>query len=122
MKKIHKQVAKDRVLCSNSVGRVNSANGQGRRASMADGDVTCLKCQQYLKKMVGRESPYKNLIDAVEESVKSGLVSANTVRNYLGWKVRGYCGNCGNKILVAIFRGGVYCSDDCRKALGLDRV
>lgn len=27
------------------------------------------------------------------------------------------CENCGNEIQVAIFKGGRWCSDDCRKAL-----
>lgn len=30
------------------------------------------------------------------------------------------CKNCGKKILVSIFRGSGWCSDDCRKALGKD--
>jgi ribosomal protein L37AE/L43A len=31
--------------------------------------------------------------------------------------VKGFCKNCGNKIEIAIFKGGDWCSDDCRKAL-----
>lgn len=27
------------------------------------------------------------------------------------------CDNCGNRILVAIFKGSGHCSDDCRKAI-----
>jgi hypothetical protein len=30
------------------------------------------------------------------------------------------CKNCGKDILVSIFRGGDWCSDKCRKALGKD--
>lgn len=29
----------------------------------------------------------------------------------------GYCRNCGRPIRVIIFRGGEYCSENCRKAL-----
>lgn len=33
---------------------------------------------------------------------------------------KGICHNCLQPIKVAIFRGGDYCSDQCRKALGKD--
>lgn len=30
---------------------------------------------------------------------------------------RGFCQNCGDEIRIAIFKGGDWCCDDCRKAL-----
>lgn len=43
------------------------------------------------------------------------------LRQKLGGLTPGkHCQNCGCVILVTIFMGGDYCSDNCRKELGKD--
>lgn len=41
------------------------------------------------------------------------------LRTKIGGIIPGiHCRYCGSEIKVAIFKGGDYCSDNCRKALG----
>lgn len=60
-------------------------------------------------------------IDKFKDDLNTGVVSVNGVRKSLGLPaLNGFCSNCGNKIAIQIFKGGRWCSDNCRKALGED--
>jgi len=71
------------------------------------GDVTCKRCIVLMQNAELNQKATEAFKSYPEEPDKDSTEA---------------CKNCGNPILVTIFRGGDYCSDDCRKALGQDIV